>query len=58
MESQNLQVVVVLMPLQIKRHTITNLKALICGIEHTSGHRRGRTFTLQKVSWKNTHFAS
>ena len=44
--------------LEAECHTVPYLKALICGIEHTSGHRRGRTFTLQKVSWKNTHFAS
>ena len=34
MESQNLQVVAVLMPLQIKHHTIPHLKALTRGIEH------------------------
>ena len=36
MESLNLQVVAVLVPLEIKRHTIPHLKALICNIEHAS----------------------
>ena len=58
MESQNLQVVAVLMPLQINRHTIPHLKALTRGIERRGGFGRGITFTLQKVSLKSTHFAS
>ena len=33
-ESPNLQVVAVLMPLEIKRHTVPHLKALTCGIDH------------------------
>ena len=45
MESQNLQVVAVLMPLQIKRRTIPHLKALTRGIEHGGGHGRA------SISW-------
>ena len=53
MESPNLKVVAVLMPLEMKCHTVTHLKALTLGIEYASGHRHCCTFTL-----KSTHFAS
>ena len=33
MESPNLQVVAVLMPLEIKRHTVPHLKYIISGLE-------------------------
>ena len=42
-ESLNLKVVAVLMPLEINHQTIPNLKALTHGIEHTSRHGLGRT---------------
>ena len=45
MESLNLQVVAVLMPLEIKRHTVPHLKALTGSIEHRSGHGRGSTLS-------------
>ena len=44
MESLNLQVAAVLMPLEIKHHTVSHLKALKHSIEHTSGYGRGSTF--------------
>ena len=44
MESLNLQVVAVLLPFEIKCHTIPHLKALTPGIEHASGQRRGSSF--------------
>ena len=34
LESQNTKVVAILMTLQIKRHTIPHLKALICSIDN------------------------
>ena len=37
MESLNVQVVAVLIPLEIKRHTIAHLKALTRCIEHEGG---------------------
>ena len=50
MESLNLKVVAVLMPFEIKCHTVPHLKALTRGIEDASGHRLCYTFTLQKPS--------
>ena len=44
MESLNLQVVAVLMPLEIKCHTIPHLKALTRSIEHTNEKGRGSIF--------------
>ena len=41
MESLNFQVVVVLMSLEIKYHTIPHLKALTRSIEHAGGQGRG-----------------
>ena len=58
MEGLNLQVVAVLMPLEIKRHTVPHLKALTRGIEHRGGHGRANIFRGQKISLKSTHFTS
>ena len=44
MESLNLQVVAVLMPLEIKLHMIHYLKALTHSIEYASGQGFGSTF--------------
>ena len=44
MESLNLQVVAVFMPLKIKQHTIPHLKALRRSIEHTNEQGCGSTF--------------
>ena len=56
MECLNLQVVAVLMPLEIKHHTIPYLKALKHTIEHSSGQRRGSTFICQNSYLKSTYF--
>ena len=45
MESLNLQAVAVLMPIEIKRHTVPHLKALTCSIERRGVHGRGSTFS-------------
>ena len=44
MESLNLQVLAVLIPLEIKHYTIPHLKALIRSIERRGGYGRGSTF--------------
>ena len=54
MESLNLQVVAVLMPLEIKRHTVPHLKALTHSIERRGGHGRASIFRGQKLSLKST----
>ena len=46
------------MPLEVECHIVPHLKALTRGINHTSGHERDSTFTLQKISLKSPHFAS
>ena len=43
MESLNLVVVAVLMPLEIKHNKIPHLKALTPSIEHKGEHERGST---------------
>ena len=43
-ESLNLQVVAVLMPLEIKSHKVPHLKALTDSIEHASGNGYGSAF--------------
>ena len=58
MESLNLQPVAVLMPFEMKRHTLPHLKALTRGIEHRGGHGRANIFRGQKISLKSTHFTS
>ena len=58
MESLNLQLVAVLMPLGIKHHIVPHLKALTCSIENSSGQGRGSTFTYQNSYLKSTHFTS
>ena len=54
MESLNLQVVAVLMPLEIKRHTVPHLKALTHSIEHIGGHWHGSTFKQRHTVMKST----
>ena len=46
------------MPLEVECHTVPHLKALKRGIDHTYGHGGSSTITLQKTSFKSTHFAS
>ena len=50
----NLQVVAVLMPLEIKRHTIPHLKALTHSIEHASRQGRGSAFKQHYTVLKST----
>ena len=54
MESLNLQVVAVLMPLEIKRHTVPHLKALTRSIERRGGHGHGSTFKQRYTVMKST----
>ena len=58
MERLNLEVMAVLMPLEIKHHTVLHLKALTRGIEHRSGYGQANIFRWQKISLKSTHFTS
>ena len=53
-ESLNLQVLVVLIPLEIKHLTIPHLKALIRSIEHRGGHGHGSTFKQRYTVMKST----
>ena len=55
MESLNLQVVAVLMPLEIKRHTVPHLKALTRSIEHASEHNCPSTFKQRYTVLKSTN---
>ena len=54
MESLNLQVVAVLMPLEIKRHTVPYLKALTCSIKRRGGHGCGSTLKQRQTVMKST----
>ena len=54
MGSLNLQIVAVLMPLQIKHHTVPHLKGLTCSIECRGGHGRGSTFKQCYTVMKST----
>ena len=54
MESLNLQVVAVLMPLEIECHTVPHLKALTCSIEGKGGHVRDSTFKQCYTVMKST----
>ena len=54
MESLTLKVVAVLMPLEIKRHTVPHLKALTRSIEHRGGHGRSSTFKHCYTVMKST----
>ena len=47
MESLNIQVVTVLLPLNIKHYKMPYLKALTRSIEHASEQGRGSTFIYQ-----------
>ena len=59
MESLNLQILAVLMPFEIKCHTVPHLKTLTPGIEHRSGHGQANILRWQKISLKSTpHFIS
>ena len=53
-ESLNLKVVAVLMPLEIKRHTVPHLKALTRSIEHWGRHGHSSTFKLHYNVLKST----
>ena len=53
-ESPNLQVVAVLMPLEIKRHTVPHLKALTRSIDHWGRHGHSSTFKLHYTVLKST----
>ena len=44
----------VLMPLDIKPHTVPHLKALTGSIPHRSGHGHGSTFKQRYTFMKNT----
>ena len=50
MESLNLQVVAVLMPLEIKRHTVPHLKGLNSGRESPTRHGRDSNFVGSMLS--------
>ena len=54
LESQNTKVVAILMPLEIKCHTVPHLKALTCSIERRGGHGRGSTFKQLYTVMKST----
>ena len=56
MESLNLEVLVILMHLEVKQHTVPHLKALNSGLEHSSGHGRGSTFKKHFIVLNITHF--
>ena len=58
MESLNLQVVAVLMPLEIKRHTVPHLKVLNSGLDPWTRCGHGMTFTLHHTTLKSVHFHS
>ena len=53
-ESLNLKVVAVLMPLEIKRHTVPHLKALTRSIDHWGRHGHSSTFKLHYTVLKST----
>ena len=53
-ESLNLKVVAVLMPLEIKRHTVPHLKALTRSIDHWGWHGHSSTFKLHYNVLKST----
>ena len=54
MESLNLQVVAVLMPFQIKRHTVPHLKALTCSIECRGRDGHGSALKQHETVKKST----
>ena len=45
---------VVLMPLEVKRHTVPHLKALTRSIEYRGGHGYGSTFKQRYTVMKST----
>ena len=49
---------VTLMPLEVKDHTESHLKAFTSGLEASSGHWHGSTFILHHTVLKNTQYAS
>ena len=54
MESLNLQALAVLIPLEIKRHTVPHLKAVTGSIECRGGHGHGSTFKQCYTVMKST----
>ena len=54
MESLKLQVVAVLIPLEIKRHTVPHLKALTLSIECRGEHGHSSTFKQRYTVMKST----
>ena len=54
LDSQNTKVVAILMPLEIKRHTIPHLKALTRSIEHLGVQGRDSTFKQHYTVFKST----
>ena len=48
----------VVMPLEIKRHTIPYLKALNSDLEPSTKIEHGSNFTQHHTTLKNTHFPS
>ena len=55
LKSLNLQLVAVLMPFEIKRHTVPHLKALRCGIDHIKGQSCGSTFIIYQPFLKSVY---
>ena len=47
-----------LMPLEVKCHTVPHLKALTRGIEPRGGHGKANNFRCKKISLKSTNFTS
>ena len=54
MESLNLQVVAILMPLEINHQTVPHLKGLTHSIKHTSRHGLSSTFMQHYTVLKTT----
>ena len=52
MESPNLQVVAGLMPLEIKRHTVSHLKGLNSGLEPYTSRGHGSNFMGPMLAYK------
>ena len=50
----NLQLLAVLMPLEIKRHTVPHLKGLNSGLEPSTRLECGSTYTLHRTTVKGT----
>ena len=46
------------MPLEVKAHTVSHLKAFTSGLEPFSGHGHGSTFIVHHTVLKRTQYAS